>query len=137
MTLSPAETCRKVADIIDYENERFSMSTWETTEDCGIVACIAGHVALLHQDGKAANRDAGVRFPGEAWRERQGSRLGLNKQASSALFNPSSVLWRNAPEKEGSIRYSRVLRQLEKELEASERIVGPVKLKRIVAEALA
>ena len=137
MTLSPSEICIEVADIIDFDSERFDMNMWEETTDCGTVACIAGHVALMHQDGKAANYgDHATLFGGKIWRERQGSRLGLTKRAADSLFDPLSSLWMNAPKLEGDIRYSLVLRQMAKELEASRRIIGPAKLEQIVEEAL-
>lgn len=133
MELTPAETCRKVADIVDYDNERFNMGAWQINEpDCGTIACIAGHTALLHGDPMLS-------FAPEAeWIERQGRRLGLTPPAASAMFNPMSELWVwMIGDPRGDICFSLVLRRLEKEMAASKRLVGRKKLKRLAEEALA
>ena len=149
MTLSPAETCRRVADIIDFENEKFDIQRWEHQTDCGTTACIAGHTALLHQDGLDANKrfvlttekndgtqDMELR-PGQTWRNRQAARLGLTPEAGGMLFSPA-VLWDCSDKDLGALRYSLVLRQLEKELENrdSDDLIGLTELTEIAFEAL-
>lgn len=149
MTLSSSETCRRVADIIDYESERFSMHCWQDTTDCGTTACIAGHTALLHNDGVKVNRDMaafGSNYRGEflyltpntEWRDRQSRRLGLTENAGATLFNPLSGFWRMLNEVEENIRYSKVLRQLEKELADRDEgdLVNEYELEQIAKEAL-
>lgn len=150
LTLSPAETARKVADIIDYENERFSIQRWELQTGCGTTACIAGHTALLHQDGLDANKrfvfttekSNGTRElelkPGSAWMDRQASRLGLTSKAGRFLFSPAA-LWDYFTPDLGSLRYSLVLRQMVKELEHRDPndMIDIPELKQIAEKALA
>ena len=152
MTLSPAETCRAVADIIDFDSDRFHIGSWEQSDSvCGTTACIAGHTALLHNDGMAKNRDhvyvmenpfnrrRGEHFwPGGEWVARQGQRLGLTEKAAAAMFDPVSYFWKRHNANRLDIRYSQVLRQLEKELEDrdSDDLIDEEELEQIAVEAL-
>lgn len=151
MPLSPSETCRKVADIIDYESERFYMGFWEElSDDCGSTACIAGHTALLHNDGMDKHRDNVIVInapfgkkeedfcPTNEWIVRQGQRLGLTEKAADVMFDPSSHFWERHNAKRRDHRYSKVLRQLEKELENREddsSLIDLEELKQIAVEA--
>ena len=147
-TLTAAETCRKVADIIDFKQERFSMAAWEFHTECGTQACIAGHVAILHNDGIKFNSEMAYQTPGytnfnpnHEWKVRQGRRLGLTSEAAMCLFAPSSHIWRNLGTNEprgDEYRYSKVLRRLEKELEHrdSEELVVLAELESIANKAL-
>ena len=146
-TLSPSETCRRVADIIDFESERFDIGYWEQEDICGTTACIAGHTALLHQDGMADHPTMteeimeSVRTfkPGLGWRIRQAERLGLTDEAGSEMFFQDSELWSKHKPKRKDIRYSKVLRQLEKELadrDSSEGLIDVAELEQIAEEAL-
>ena len=146
--LSPAETCRKVADIIDYETDRFDMGFWETTSDCGTTACIAGHTALLHNDGMNQHPSFWVQNsygtatslcpPNREWETRQGRRLGLDEEAAEEMFRSLSDLWMRHNEHEMNWRYSRMLRHLEKELEDREEgnLIDLADLEQIAEEAL-
>ena len=151
MTLSPSETCRKVADIIDYENSRFNVGNWEQNDSvCGTTACIAGDTALLHNDGKEQHQDhvcAFVNIYGreqenfwtdDEWVARQGQRLGLTEKAANAMFDPVSHFWKRHNENRLDHRFSQILRQLEKELEDSKdgSLIDENKLDRIAEEAL-
>ena len=152
MTLSPAETCRSVADIIDFESDRFHIGSWEESDSfCGTTACIAGHTALLHSDGKEHNRDNVCAFvdiygnerenfwPGDEWVLRQGERLGLSEKAAEVMFDPISYFWLRHNANRLDSRYSKVLRQLEKELEDrdSDDLIDVEELEKIAEEALA
>ena len=146
-TLSPAETCRKVADIIDFESDRFDMDFWEPTSDCGTTACIAGHTALLHNDGmnqypsfQIESRDGKtVSFlsPDETWEDKQGERLGLTPEASGIIFRDSSAFWSRHNDRRKNWRFSQVLRQLSKELDDREDgdLVDLADLEQIAEEA--
>ena len=146
MTLSPAETCRQVADIIDFESERFAMDHWEHEKGCGTTACIAGHAALLHSDGISENQRFLVSVlsqkyfaPDWRWQDRQGRRLGLDEEASVKMFDPhSNDFWERHNCFEENIRYSKVLRQLSKELEDREEgdLIDLAELEQIAEEAL-
>ena len=150
MTLSPAETCRAVADIIDFDSDRFHIGNWESRDRCGTTACIAGHTALLHNDGMEKHRDwISVRsapfgnnredfWPGEEWIARQGQRLGLTEKAADVMFDPDSYFWKRHNADILDLRYSQVLRQLEKELEDrdSDDLIDEEELEQIAVEAL-
>ena len=151
MPLSPAETARKVADIVDYETERFDMGTWELQADCGTTACIAGHTALLHQDGldsKQYRQDAFIHPDGKrelvstdtGWKDRQAGRLGLTGEAGDLLFHEASNIWNwdeAGDDPEDKTRFSKVLRQIEKELadRDADDLIDEDELKRIAEEA--
>ena len=127
--LTASETCRRVANIIDFEPDRFDMAHWAKTGSCGTTACIAGHTALLHNDFELDS-------PG--WKERQAGRLGLTIDAGEKIFHQSWRFWDRYNEGRENIRYSKVLRQLEKELEGRDEgeLVGEIELDRIAEEAL-
>ena len=133
-TLSPAETCRQVADIIDYESERFSMHCWEDTTAWGTVACITGHTAILHSDELFQCND----LAGESWIDRQAARLGVTSDAGDRLFFDGSMFWRRHNIDRENRRYSKVLRQLGKELEDRDEddLIDVEELNRIAEEAL-
>ena len=149
--LSPAETCRSVADIIDFDAVRFNIRTWERSDSvCGTTACIAGHTALLHSDGKEHHRgnvseDVDIHgekqenfWPDSEWIVRQGQRLGLTEKAADVMFDPSCHFWERHNAKRRDHRYSKVLRQLEKELENREddsSLIDLEELKQIAVEA--
>ena len=140
MTLSPAETCRAVADIIDSDPERFNMAFWEHRSDCGTTACIAGHAALLHNDGWIQSRYGSTTSlcpPNDEWEIRQGRRLGLTEEAAKEMFRSLSDLWLCHNEHGMNWRYSRMLRQVEKELEDREDgdLIDLEYLKQIAEEA--
>lgn len=142
-TLSPAETCRQVAYVIDSEPHRFNMLWWQHNTLCGAVACIAGHTALLHGDGLDSNPDLAHipntrnMDPNISWKYRQAKRLGLKPEASSSMFSETSSIWSFA-KTTGNDRYSKVLRQLACELEDrnKDELVGLIELNRIAEEAL-
>ena len=146
--LSPAETCRKVADIIDFEPKRLDMRHWECyTSDCGTTACIAGHVGLLHHDGMATHPTDTDRYvsghkifyPNRTWKIRQAVRLGLTVQAGEEMFTHGAMWRKHNPYRE-PIRFSKVLRQLGKELEdrdENNQFINRRELNRIAKEALA
>ena len=116
--LSPAETCRKVADIIDFEPDRFYMGSWEKQNECGTTACIAGHAAELHDDRinlSSEHSMASTRL--NMWVRRQGKNLGLTADAAEMMFHHSWVFWQRYNKNGDNIRYSQVLRHLGKELE--------------------
>lgn len=147
MTLTPAETCRKVADIIDHKNSRFGMGWWLRYTPCGTVACIAGHTALLHSDGiernphLASSPDGNRRSlsPDTAWEDRQAARLGLKPTASSLMFNPNSSIWRSS-RKTGTDHYSLTLRLMAEKLEKHDRksrTISARELTKIAQKALA
>ena len=145
MTLTAAETCRRVADIIDFEPDRFYVGQWEMQDSCGTTACIAGHTALLHNDGIAENKKLVFKFddetslsPDSEWIVRQGQRLGLTEKAADVMFDPGLYLWRRYNPDRRNHRYSRVLRQLEKELEDrdSDDLIDVDELEQIAEEAL-
>ena len=149
MTFSPSETCREVADIIDFESERFHIGNWERSDSCGTTACIAGHTALLHMDGMDKHRDnVTVRnvpfgnkqedfWPTNEWIVRQGQRLGLTEKAADVMFDPSSHFWEGHNANRLDLRYSQLLRQLEKELEDrdSDDLIDVEELEQIAVEA--
>ena len=140
MTLSPPETCRKVADIIDFENERFDISVFQEERECGTAACIAGHTALLHGDRLNGGRPV-LNWDdacGE-WLFRQGRRLGLTQFAARRLFYPANhTRWLGKNASGNDRRYSLLLRQLEKELadRDSGDLIDTYELDSIIAEAL-
>ena len=158
MTLSPAETCRAVADIIDFESERFDFEKCELQSDCGTVACIAGHTALLHQDGMdfllhqdgseenasyiytPSFRDGERQFfPDHQWRDRQARRIGLTEAVGEQMFYPTSDFWQKHNKNSENLPISKVLRQLEKELEDrdSDDLIDEEELEKIAVEAFA
>ena len=149
MTLSPSETCRKVADIIDFEPDRFWMEHWERTAGCGSTACIAGHTAMLHNDGLKENKNmAGVGYDhggailylgtNREWRARQSRRLGLTEEAGTILFYPVSYFWEQNNASGENWCYSQVLHQIAKEVEDRDEddLIDIDELDRIAAEAL-
>ena len=118
MTLSPAETCRQVADIIDFESERFAMDHWEHEKGCGTTACIAGHAALLHSDGISENQRFLVSVlsqkyfaPDWRWQDRQGRRLGPEASVKisilTAMISGEHSLQQSPPPAIQRIRRSR------------------------------
>ena len=133
-TLSPAETCRKVADIIDFESERFDMNVWSAETDCGTVACIAGHASILHSDELFQCND----LDGSSWIDRQAARLGVTSDAGDRLFFDRSMFWRRHNIDRESRCYSQVLRQLGKELEdrGEDDLIDVDELEQIAEEAL-
>ena len=145
--LSPAETCRKVADIIDFAPDRFDFGKSELQSDCGTVACIAGHTALLHQDGSEDNASYiytpsfgdGERqfFPDHQWRDRQARRLGLSEDVGEQMFYPTSDFWQKHNKNSENLPISKVLRQLEKELadRDTDELVDIEELEQIAEEA--
>ena len=142
MTLTPAETARKVADVIDYENERFDMGVFQEERDCGTVGCIAGHTALLHGDTRLVwdNTSGGWGDDSNGeWLFRQGFRLGLTHIAACRLFYPANHTgWPGEYLSVDDRRYSLVLRQLEKELadRAAGDLIDREELDQIIMEAL-
>lgn len=149
MTLTPAETCRKVADIIDCEQERFDMRFFQEESECGTVACIAGHAALLHGDGMNTAAEDGTVvadgnghysfLPSDEWIYRQGFRLGLTEFTAWRLFCSAEHPWLSENAAENPRRYSLVLRQLAEELAGREEgnLIDIVELDLIAAESLA
>lgn len=147
MKLSPAETCRKVADIIDFESKKFDIGLWgghPIDDECGTTACIAGHVAILHDDWIEQNEDLSYRKglfvmfePDLKWQEAQAKRLGLTFAASELIFFSCSSLWSMYNEDEQGYRYSMLLQQLEKELENRDEddLIDEEELERIAEEA--
>ena len=133
-SLSPSETCRSVADIIDFDSERFDMNTWSVETDCGTTACIAGHTAVLHNDKLFQCND----FAGESWIDRQAARLGVTSAAGDRLFFDRSMFWRRHNIDRENSYYSQVLRQLSKELEDREDgdLIDLEELEKIASEAL-
>lgn len=132
MTLTPAETCREIAEIIENEPHRFNPRCWQYDTFCGTVACIAGHTALLHGDGIDANPDLASEdtkslIPDAGWYYRQAARLGLKPEASTMLFSPIYGLTNE--------RYIRLLRFMAEKLEKSGRLIGVRKLHKIAAKA--
>lgn len=139
MPLTPAETARKVANIIDHENERFDMWFFKDDRECGTASCIAGHTALLHGDSLTERAPLWEDYGGE-WLSTQGVRLGLARDAARKLFYPTNhTQWLGEDTLENERRYSLVLRRLEKEL--ADRDPGDLidmdELVRIAEEALA
>ena len=145
-SLSPSETCLRVADIIDFESARFQIGTWQTTT-CVTTACIAGHTALLHNDGLNENPSLQVRgyggsktilSPTPEWERRQAERLGLAEKAADGLFGRDSRFWIRYNADKENVRYSKVLRQLADELEGRDEgeLVELKELERIASEAL-
>ena len=125
MALTASETCRQIADIIDFESERFDICSWEHQDiNCGTTACIAGHIALLHDDGMNRNQDLVYNMqdgsrnlkPDIEWRLRQGRRIGLRADAAEQIFNPGGSFWSRYNNDKRDDGFSAVLRQLEKEL---------------------
>ena len=134
-TLSPAETCRQVANIIDSEPHRFDMSRWES--DCGTRACIAGHIGILH--GDALSPDRPRYHPSNRWVDRQARRLGLTDDAGRRMFRPYSPLWTKHNPRFTNVSYGKVLRQLGQELEnrdENKQRINIRELHRIAEEAL-
>ena len=139
-TLSPAETCRKVADIIDLEPERFYMGNWQLDFDCGTTACIAGLTGALYNDPVCSDRQ--FRYygaPSQEWKDRQATRLGLTSDAGEEMFYAGLPMWSKFNTEEDNIRYSEVLRHLEKELRCDSRegLISKPELRQIADKALA
>ena len=93
MTVEQAEVCYKVADIIDFDSDRFNMGLWEEDFTCGTVACIAGHIGLFHNDSHGILMERTHRMSQasadehlEHWHRRQADRIGLNPDAGDVLF---------------------------------------------------
>lgn len=138
MTLSPSETCRHVADIVDFENERFDISIFQEERECGTVACIAGHTALLHEDSRS-RKDEIRHIRADSWIVRQGRRLGLTPAAACQLFYSAyHIRWLGVNSPANDRRYSLLLRQLEKELEDRDEddLIDVEELEQIAEEAL-
>lgn len=108
-SLSAADTCRAVADIIDFEPESFDMQSW----DCGTTACIAGHIGRLHGDiylySPIAANNSDER--GDEWQTRQAERINLLDRDSRYLF---------AIGEESNRTLSDMLRQMSKELDDTQ-----------------
>lgn len=86
MKPSASETCRKIADLIERNPALLDMSDWQYEDRCGTVACVAGHIGLLHADAYTdAVKDAET-MEETAWLSRQAARIGLNLQAGIAFF---------------------------------------------------
>lgn len=91
MTTQQAEICSQVANIISCRPEEFTMAAYEHyNEKCGSVACVAGHIGIMHRD---SYRDWHNRGSEEfrLWLERQGSRIGLDYDAARMLFEGAWV----------------------------------------------
>ena len=137
--LSPSETCRKVADIIDFDSDRFYMGSWEKQNECGTTACIAGHAAELHGDRINLSSDDSMAISRlNAWVRRQGRNLGLTADAAEMMFHHFLGFWQRHNKNGDNIRYSQVLRHLGKELEdrPDGGLVSYEELERIASEAL-
>ena len=159
--LTPAEIARKIAYIIDYEPQTFSMENWGTGPpsidlrsrypsdyDCETPVCIAGHIGAMHivqQTGEAdhyIDRHAHNHFylnddlpAADKWLNRQAQRLGLSNSAGQNLFCNKTYMEMTNRE------LSQIMQYLAKELETAQqppaRLIANHELERITAEALA
>ena len=138
MSLQQAEICRQVADIIDFRPDEFDMGWWEDSPDtdspdCTTVACIGGHVGLMHDDSynkyvpdMADNLDEERRNE-DSWLGRQAGRIGLDFESGRILFAGDAVY---------DDKLSRLLRAIGKYVEQSshEYRITPLELEHIIWE---
>lgn len=105
MTAQRSELIRQVADIVDFQPERFDMGWFQQDGDCGAKACIAGHIGELSHDRFADKRSGFME-----WYDRQSENIGLDPWAGEFLFTDEKMM----AMANGSI--SQTLRRLAKEI---------------------
>lgn len=106
MTYDRSDLIVKIADIVDFEPEKFDM----TTLDCGSAACIAGHIGRIagdkyYDDTTESHLD---------WTDRRAAMIGLDRWAGDYVFNRQPMI--NLPNSE----ISEFLRNLAKEVAEME-----------------
>ena len=109
MSYERADLIVKVADIVDFQPERFDMGWFEQDGDCGTKACIAGHIGELSHDRFADKRSGFME-----WYDRQSENIGLDPWAGEFLFTDEKMM----EMENGSI--SQILRKLAKEVKTLE-----------------
>ena len=105
MTAERSELIRKVANIVDFQPERFDMTWFQQDIGCDTTACIAGHVGELSND-RFDEKTSFLR-----WYHRQAANIGLDPWAAEYLFTDEKIM----ALKNGTI--SQILCKLSKEVE--------------------
>ena len=108
MTAQRSELIRKVANIVDFQPERFDMAWFHQDIGCDTTACIAGHVGELSND-RFDEKTSFLR-----WYHRQAANIGLDPWAAEYLFTDEKIM----ALKNGTI--SQILCKLAKEVKTLE-----------------
>ena len=120
MTNQRSDLIRQLADIVDFEPEKFDMKSF----DCGSTACLVGHIVRITDD-KYMPADSYFR-----WHVRQSAKIGLDLFAGDYLFNRAPMMFMSNSE------ISEVLRNLAKEVDElpNGELIGKDRISGIVSD---